>query len=142
MVRDNDVIVIEDLRVKNMIGSAAGAIEQPGRNVAAKRGLNRAISNQAWATFRRRLTDKTTAAGTTLVAVNPANTSRRCNACGHTARDNRESQAVFHCTSCGRHANADHNILTAGQAVTGRRGTAHAQQAQCPNETSTTREAA
>jgi putative transposase len=145
LVRRFDVIVVEDLQVRNMMRSAAGTLATPGRNVAQKRGLNRAIHSQAWSMFRRRLTDKTTAAGVTLVAVNPAHTSQRCHACGHPAPENRKSQAVFCCIECGHQANADvnaaNNILAAGRAVTGRGGTAPAS-AQRPDETSTTQVAA
>lgn len=131
LVRDHDVICIEDLAVKHMVRSAKGTVECPGKNVAQKRGLNRSISSQAWALFRTRLTDKaaTATAPVEVVAVNPAFTSQRCSACGHTAKENRESQAVFRCRSCGYAANADVNaainIRAAGLAVTGRGGTPH-----------------
>lgn len=128
LVRDHDFIAIEDLRVENMSRSARGTKESPGRNVRQKAGLNREIRNQAWAMFRQRLIDKATAATSpvTVVAVNPVNTSRRCSGCGHTAPDNRESQAVFRCQACNHTANADvnaaMNILAAGLAVNGRGG--------------------
>ncbi|GAB3886344.1 RNA-guided endonuclease TnpB family protein [Microbispora bryophytorum subsp. camponoti] len=48
LVRDYDVIVHEDLRIANMTRSAAGTIVQPGRNVAAKSGLNRSILDAGW----------------------------------------------------------------------------------------------
>jgi len=132
LVRDYDVICREDLPVKNMIRSAKGTVENPGKRVRQKAGLNRSISSQAWALFRQRLTDK--AANSTspveLVAVNPAYTSQRCSECGYTASENRESQAVFCCQSCGYSTNADVNaainIRAAGLAVTGRGGTPHA----------------
>src|ERR1019366_8338859 len=43
LVRDYDLIVIEDLKVKNMVRSARGTIESPGVNVRQKATLNRAI---------------------------------------------------------------------------------------------------
>jgi transposase len=125
-VKDHDLIAVEALTVKNMVRSARGSAENPGRKVAQKRGLNRSIQSQAWALFRKRLTEKATAATSPceVVAVNPANTSRRCSECGHTAKENRESQAVFRCRACGRTDNADvnaaRNILAAGLAVSGR----------------------
>lgn len=127
LVRDHDFIAIEDLKVKNMTGSARGTIEKPGRNVAQKRGLNREIHSQAWAKFRTRLEDKANATNScVVVAVDPAFTSQRCAGCGHTAKENRESQAVFRCQACGFSANADvnaaKNILAAGLAVYGRGG--------------------
>ena len=141
LVRDYDLICIEDLKVKNMVRSAKGTVECPGQNVAQKRGLSRSISSQAWALFRTRLTDKSAAAidpdgsprPVVVVVVPPAYTSQRCSACGHTAKENRESQAVFQCQSCGYAANADVNaainIRAAGLAVAGRGGTPHGQPA-------------
>jgi putative transposase len=132
LVRAHDLIILEDLMVKNMVRSAKGTLEFPGTNVRAKAGLNRSISNQAWAQFRTRLTDKATHATSPceVVAVNPANTSRRCSVCSYTAKENRKSQAVFSCQSCGHTENADVNaalnILAAGLAVSGRGGTPHA----------------
>lgn len=129
LVRDYDSIVMENLAVKNMVRSARGTMDKPGKNVRAKAALNRSIHGQAWALFRKRITDKATAATSPVefVAVNPAFTSQRCSSCGHTAKENRESQAAFICRSCGHSDNADvnaaRNILAAGQAVTGRGGT-------------------
>ncbi|MEO3870259.1 transposase [Nonomuraea sp. B12E4] len=42
------VVVVEDLTITNMVRSAKGTIEQPGRNVRQKAGLNRAIAGEAW----------------------------------------------------------------------------------------------
>jgi len=127
LVRDFDLIAVEDLAIKNMVRSAKGTIDTPGVNVAAKRGLNRAISAQGWSMMRRRLVDKAATCGVTVVAVNPAHTSQRCAACGHTCAENRKNQAVFQCRDCGHEANADVNaavnILAAGLAVTARGGT-------------------
>jgi len=50
--------------------------------------------------------------GIEVVKVNPRNTSRRCSACGHTAKENRKSQSEFVCMKCGDPAhpvNADYN---------------------------------
>jgi putative transposase len=41
--------------------------------------------------------------------VDPKNTSRTCNACGHTSKDNRRTQEEFICVSCGNIDNADYN---------------------------------
>ena len=51
LVRSRDLIVHEDLRVANMVRSAAGTVEVPGRNVAAKSGLNRSILDAGWRVF-------------------------------------------------------------------------------------------
>ncbi|WP_246090496.1 transposase [Nonomuraea deserti] len=64
---------------------------------------------------------KAESAGRTLIAVNPAGTSRTCSRCGHSARENRATQAEFACTACGHAAHADVNaavnILRAGLAL-------------------------
>ncbi|MEO3890186.1 transposase [Nonomuraea sp. B5E05] len=121
LVRTYDVIVHEDLRIANMTRSASGTIEAPGRNVAAKSGLNRSILDAGWGVFLTILSYKAESAGRKLIAVNPAGTSRTCARCGHCAKDNRVTQADFTCTACGHTAHADVNaainILRAGLAL-------------------------
>ncbi len=127
LVRDYDLIAIEDLKVKNMVRSASGTKESPGKNVAQKRGLNREIQSQSWSLYRKRLEQKADASGVVVVLVNPKYTSQTCSECGYRSDKNRESQAVFVCKACGLEehadANAAKNILAAGLAVTARRGT-------------------
>jgi putative transposase len=129
LVKDFDVIVIENLNIKNMSKSAKGTIENPGVKVKAKSGLNRKIRSQAWGMFRTRLTDKAGASTSPveIIVINPAFTSQRCSGCGHTTKENRKNQAIFLCQSCTYTDNADvnasKNILAAGLAVTGRGGT-------------------
>ncbi|TDE17811.1 transposase, partial [Nonomuraea mesophila] len=110
-----------DLRIANMTRSASGTIEAPGRNVAAKSGLNRSILDAGWGVFLTVLAHKAESAGRKLIAVNPAGTSRTCARCGHSARENRVTQAGFACTACGHTAHADvnaaKNILRAGLAL-------------------------
>ena len=78
-----------------MSKSAAGTVDEPGRNVAAKSGLNRAILDQGWYEMRRQLEYKQRWRGGEVQTVNPAYTSQKCSCCGHTAKKNRQSQAVF-----------------------------------------------
>ncbi|MGI5486931.1 RNA-guided endonuclease InsQ/TnpB family protein [Microtetraspora malaysiensis] len=121
LVRAYGVIVHEDLRIANMTRSGSGTIEQPGRNVAQKSGLNRSIVDAGWGVFLTTLAYKAESAGRELIAVNPANTSRTCSRCGHCAKENRVTQAEFACTACGHTAHADVNaainILRAGLAL-------------------------
>ncbi len=98
-------VVLEDLNTKAMTKSAKGTVEDPGRNVKQKAGLNRAILASGWGQLERKLAYK---AGQ-VVCVDPAYTSQACSRCGHTAKSNRPSQAVFACGACGFRANADHN---------------------------------
>ena len=119
--KNHAVVVLEDLQIKNMSASAKGSLEQPGRNVNQKRGLNRSILDQGWGEFRRQLAYKQEWAGGLVLAVPPQNTSRTCPECGHVSADNRKTQAKFACVSCGHTENADLvaaiNILAAGHAV-------------------------
>lgn len=119
--KNHAMIVLEDLKVSNMSKSAKGSIENPGKNVKAKSGLNRSILDQGWFEFRRMLEYKQLWSGGLLIAVNPKNTSRKCSECGHISKDNRKTQAVFVCQSCGHEDHADHNaaknILEAGLAL-------------------------
>ncbi|WP_441481345.1 RNA-guided endonuclease InsQ/TnpB family protein [Bosea sp. 2KB_26] len=102
-------VVVEDLKIRNMTASARGTIEEPGRGVRQKAGLNRSILNQGWFGFETLLAYKLEERGGILVTVDPAYTSQTCSACGTVDRQSRESQAVFACTECGFRAHADHN---------------------------------
>jgi putative transposase len=55
-----------------------------------------------------------------MIEVDARHTSDRCEVCGHTAKENRASQAVFSCRRCAHTLNADEhaarNILRAGLA--------------------------
>lgn len=119
--KNHAIIVLEDLRIRNMSKSAKGTVEAPGRKVRAKAGLNKAILDQGWFEFRRQLEYKQAWRGGTVIAVPPQYTSQTCPACGSVSKDNRKSQAKFACVECGFSGNADlvaaNNILAAGLAV-------------------------
>ena len=137
------LVVLEDLKVRNMSKSAKGSVESPGKKVRAKSGLNKSILDQGWRIlrhersecgegevgvsaererlwyeFRRQLEYKMQWQGGWLMTVNPRNTSRTCPVCGHVSADNRTTQAQFACVSCGHQAHADVvgaiNILARG----------------------------
>jgi len=103
---------MEDLKVSNMMRSAKGTVDKPGRNVKAKSGLNRSIAKQAWSTFRNLLTYKLNNLNGELRLVDPRHTSQTCPQCLTTDKRNRKSQSKFKCISCGHTANADHNAAT------------------------------
>jgi putative transposase len=115
------LIVIEDLQVKNMSKSASGDLNNPGCMVNQKSGLNRSILDQGWFEFRRQLEYKQVWRGGELIAVKPHYTSQECSKCHHICKENRRTQAVFKCVSCGFTINADlnasMNVLAAGHAV-------------------------
>lgn len=120
IVKNHGVVCIEDLQIQNMSATASGTIDNPGRNVAAKSGLNKSILDQGWFMFRVMLQYKLDWAGGILVPVPPRNTSRTCPSCGNVSKDNRLTQSEFICVSCGYKNNADNvgaiNVLRAGHA--------------------------
>ncbi len=120
LAEDNALIVIEDLKIKNMSASAAGDTENPGRNVKQKAGLNRSILDQGWFELARQLDYKLSWRAGQLLKVPAAYTSQRCSCCGFTDAGNRRKER-FTCLACGYSAHADAqaaiNILAAGHAV-------------------------
>ena len=116
--QNHAVIVLEALQVKNMSRSARGTLEEPGRQVAQKSGLNKAILDQGWGAFRRMLEYKQAWRGGEVIAVNPRYTSQTCPECGHVSKANRPQQALFSCEQCGYSYHADVvaaiNILAVG----------------------------
>jgi putative transposase len=107
LVRENDVIAIEDLAVTNMI-----------RN----RRLARAISDCGWGEFRAMLEYKCQRFGRRLVIIDRWHpSSKTCSACGYLLASLSLATRHWTCPSCGirhdRDLNAAKNILAAGLAV-------------------------
>ena len=119
--KNHALIVVEDLKVKNITRSAAGTVEKPGKGVRQKAGLNRSILEQGWGELVRQLEYKSQWRGGRLISIPAHYTSQQCNNCGHTTKENRINQAKFVCQSCGHEDHADvnaaKNILAAGHAV-------------------------
>ena len=109
IVKRHGRIRMEELRLVNMMKSAKGSIEQPGENVAQKRRLNRQFADQGLRQLRTFIQYKLAWSGGRFEAVNPKHTSQKCNACKHTARENRMSQAAFRCVACSYSEHADVN---------------------------------
>ncbi|GAA2121366.1 RNA-guided endonuclease TnpB family protein [Actinomadura alba] len=122
LARRFDILRVEDLKIRNMIRSARGTVQAPGKNVRAKAGLNRSIHAAGWGRLVARLEEK---APGRVERVDPAYTSQICNACGYRAASSRESQAVFHCRACGHTDHADVNAaknIAVGRTVSARGG--------------------
>ena len=107
------VIVLEDLKIKNMTKKAAPKVDESGRylrnNKKAKSGLNRSILEQGWYKFESYLKYKSYKAGKACFKVQAAYSSQECAHCGHIHPSNRESQSLFLCQNCGHSDNADIN---------------------------------
>ncbi|MET8138572.1 transposase, partial [Streptomyces sp. NPDC005251] len=115
LARTYDLVRFEKLNIKNMTRSARGTVAEPGRMVAQKAGLNRAILAQGWGGLRQRTGHK---APGRIEDVPAPFTSLRCSACGWIDKNSRKSQAEFVCSSCAFTCNADTNAavnVAAGQ---------------------------
>jgi putative transposase len=107
LARDHDLIVIEDLAVRNMLQN---------------RRLARAIADCGWAEFRRQLAYKCHRYGRHLVVIDrwyPS--SKTCSACRHRLGALSLATRAWTCPSCrarhDRDINAATNILAAGLAA-------------------------
>ena len=104
LIKENDVICIEDLNVSNMMKN---------------HHLAQSIADVSWYEFRRQLEYKAEWYGRRIVAVDPKNTSRVCSVCGQKS-DAVKSLSVrrWKCAHCGtehdRDGNAAKNILARG----------------------------
>lgn len=116
--KNHAMIVVEDLKLKNLSKSAKGNSEKHGKNVKAKSGLNKSILDQGIGMFFTMLEYKQFWLGGDFLRVNPKNTSRTCPHCSHVSKNNRKTQAHFKCEKCGFSENADlnaaRNILARG----------------------------
>ena len=103
LVRNYDVIVMEDLRTKNLLKN---------------HHLANSISNQAWRDFRTMLEYKCEWYGKKLVIVSPNYTSQICSTCGYHSGKKPLDIREWTCPQCGTHhdrdINAAVNILNKG----------------------------
>jgi len=119
LINENQVICVEDLNVAGMTRSAAGALDNPGRNVRQKAGLNRSILDVSFGELVRQLEYKAQWYGRTLVKIDrwfPS--SKTCSCCGHKLDELRLDVREWTCPKCrtvhDRDINAAINIETEG----------------------------
>jgi putative transposase len=109
VIQSNDLVVYEDLRVKNMV-----------RNHC----LAKSISDAGWYQFRVWLEYFGKVFGRATVAVNPAYTSQECSSCGVIVKKSLSTRT--HVCQCGcvldRDENAAINILNKGLSTVGHTG--------------------
>jgi putative transposase len=108
LIRENQVVCIENLQVKNMVQNHC---------------LAKAISDVGWSEFVRQLEYKARWYGRTLVKIDKFYpSSKRCHACGHILDSLSLDIRHWVCPECGvahdRDINAAKNVLAAGLAVT------------------------
>ena len=126
LVRQYDVIYLEDLQVANLSRRPTpkpdgnGGYEHNG--ASQKSGLNQSINDAGWYSFRQILTCKAAWASKRVEAVPPAYTSQDCSGCGERVEQSL-SVRTHVCTNCGlildRDENAAKNIQWLGQALAG-----------------------
>jgi putative transposase len=109
LAKSHGVYRLEKLRVRNMTASAKGTIEEPGKSVAQKSGLNRNILDQGWSMFATLLGYKLRERGGRVEFTPAPYTSLRCPNldCGHTHANNRPTRGRFCCELCGYEGHAD-----------------------------------
>ncbi|RYL88857.1 transposase [Sporolactobacillus sp. THM7-4] len=103
LVKENDVIVIEDLKTKNLLHNHS---------------LARAMANQSWREIRRMLEYKCEWYGKKLIVVSPYKTSQICSHCGYDDGKHTLDIREWTCPKCHVHhdrdINAAKNILNVG----------------------------
>jgi putative transposase len=107
IIRENQVVCVESLQVKNMVKNHC---------------LAKAISDVGWSEFVRQLEYKAQWYGRTLVKIDKwYPSSKRCFGCGHILDSLTLDVRTWTCPQCGvvhdRDINAAKNVLAAGLAV-------------------------
>lgn len=85
-----------------------GTIQMEDLTGITDRG-ERFLKNWSYFDLQTKIKYKASEAGIQVIVVSPEYTSQRCSKCGCIDRENRPSQSVFVCRSCGFEANADYN---------------------------------
>ncbi|MFF2720096.1 RNA-guided endonuclease InsQ/TnpB family protein [Streptomyces sp. NPDC058011] len=116
LVRENQVLVVEDLSIDSLVRSPRGQ----GRR--RKAGLNRAILDASWGTLLRQLRYKCSWYGRTLVVVDRFFPStRRCSVCGVIGPKLELAVRSWSCGGCGavhdRDVNAARNLRAEGMRL-------------------------
>jgi putative transposase len=91
IVRDHDLVVMEDLHIRNMVKNHA---------------LAKSISDAGWGQLKQMIDYKEKRVGGRMISVDPAGTTSECFFCGmknNIGLDVRE----FDCIGCGRHLHRD-----------------------------------
>ncbi len=92
IVRNNDLIVFEDLNIRSMVKN---------------HHLAKSIADASWNTLVQYTTYKAESAGKLVVLVDPGYTSRTCSNCGYKKESLQLSNRVFRCDSCGYEIDRD-----------------------------------
>ena len=110
VIRSNDLVAYEDLRIKNMVKNHC---------------LAKSINDASWYQFRVWIEYFGKVFGRVTIAVNPQYTSQECSSCGEVVKKSLSTRT--HACKCGcvldRDHNAARNILSRGLGTVGHTGT-------------------
>ncbi|NEO80498.1 transposase [Moorena sp. SIO4G3] len=110
VIRSNDLVAYEDLRVKNLVKNHC---------------LAKSINDAGWYQFRKWMEHFGDKFGKVTVAVNPAYTSQNCSDCGEVVKKSLSTRT--HTCKCGCQLDRDHNaainILKRALGTVGHTGT-------------------
>ena len=109
LAKNHATVVFEDLHLAAMTRSAKGTIDNPGKNVRQKSGLNRVMLDKSLGKILIRTDDKAHNHGHVVLCVPAPGTSITCPECGYEDLKNRASRSVFICRHCGHRSHADIN---------------------------------
>lgn len=100
LVQENDVIILEDLNIKNMIKN---------NKDQEKINLIKLIEDACWGQLKEYITYKAEKAGKKLLLVNSAYTSKTCSKCDNIDYDLKLKDRTYKCKQCGYKENRDYN---------------------------------
>ncbi|MFK0569728.1 RNA-guided endonuclease InsQ/TnpB family protein, partial [Endozoicomonas sp.] len=107
------VIIFENLKTSNMTRKPKAKQDSNGKFISnkakQKAGLNKAILNVGWHFLETYTHYKAAKAGKAVFKIPAPLTSQECAPCDYTHPDNRKTQDLFLCGSCGHVDNADSN---------------------------------
>jgi len=120
LVNEFDRIYMEDLNISGLTRSAKGSIENPGKKVKQKSGLNTSILDVGLGEFKTMLEYKTKFSGKELIKVNRFfASSKTCSNCGEKNTNLKLSDRIWVCNNCNteldRDINAAINIKAEGR---------------------------
>ena len=115
LVKENKLLIFEDLNIKSMI-------KKTGKN---KYRNMKNILDSSWGTFINMLQIKVSSTESELIFVNPINTSKMCSNCGNIKENLQLKDRQYNCNKCkisiDRDYNASLNIKELGINTLGRR---------------------
>jgi putative transposase len=118
IIKQNDIIILEDLKVREMLIKNQKDKIKKERKEARERGepfkalpQNSNIADAAWGYFATMLEYKAENAGRKVIKVDPKNSSKECSSCGNikTQEEQTLTDRHYDCGKCGLSIGRDHN---------------------------------